>query len=236
MVARAHDIGEREQRAHRVVRVAGAGDRDEGGAGERDAHRFPLPSVDPVVSERASGHALRRHSSAAMRAHAVAVRERGDDEVTLGDAAHLRPDLLHHADELVADRPQLVGGLPAVVPQVRAADTPQHDAHDGVGRRGHHRVGPFRDLDTAGPFKDCSTHGFHLLDATQPRVPLRGLGSYCVTLSSRSTASSLVRPVRTLHLEHPTDLDLAFGAVLAGVDLGKRLERETLGPVDGLVH
>jgi hypothetical protein len=39
-----------------------------------------------------------------------------------------------------------------------------------------------------------------------------------------------------LRLEQLTDLDLAHGAVLAGVDPGKCLERHTLGPFDGLVH
>src|SRR5438477_8651716 len=34
VVARGHDIGEREQRTHRVVRVAGAGDPDEGASGK----------------------------------------------------------------------------------------------------------------------------------------------------------------------------------------------------------
>jgi len=38
-----------------------------------------------------------------VSARAVAVLERRDDEVALGDAVHLCPDLLHHADELVAD-------------------------------------------------------------------------------------------------------------------------------------
>jgi hypothetical protein len=39
-----------------------------------------------------------------------------------------------------------------------------------------------------------------------------------------------------LQLEHPTDLDLARGAVLAGVDASERLEWDTLGPFDRLVH
>src|SRR6266566_1640036 len=47
---------------------------------------------------------------------------------------------------------------------------------------------------------------------------------------------ALVRCIRTLRLEQLTDLDLAHGAVLAGVDPGKCLERHTLCPFDGLVH
>jgi hypothetical protein len=43
--------------------------------------------------------------------------------------------------------------------------------------------------------------------------------------------AALGRCVRTLRLEQLTDLDLAHGAVLAGVDPGKCLERHTLGPV-----
>jgi hypothetical protein len=38
----------------------------------------------------------------------------------------------------------------------------------------------------------------------------------------------LVRRVGMLGLEHPTDLDPALGAVLAGVDPGKLLERARL--------
>jgi len=109
VVARGHDIGEREQRTHRVVRVAGAGDPDEGASGERDAHRLPLASVNPLVAERASGHALRRHSRTAVRACAVAVRERRNDEITNAEVPHRRPNLLHDPDELVADRAQRVG-------------------------------------------------------------------------------------------------------------------------------
>jgi hypothetical protein len=43
-------------------------------------------------------------------------------------------------------------------------------------------------------------------------------------------------PGSFLRLEHLPDLELALGAVLAGVDPGKRLERETFGPFDGLVQ
>src|SRR5437016_13758129 len=46
----------------------------------------------------------------------------------------------------------------------------------------------------------------------------------------------LVRCVRTLQVDQLADLDLALGAVLAGVDPGKRRERHAPGPFDGLVH
>src|ERR1022692_175436 len=63
------------------------------------------------------------------------------------------------------------------------------------------------------------------VNVTELRVTVRTL-----------TVSPLVGCVRMLHLEQLTDLDLALGAVLAGVDPGKRLERHTVGPFDGLVH
>src|SRR5437588_4140116 len=50
------------------------------------------------------------------------------------------------------------------------------------------------------------------------------------------THSPQVDPSRRSSFEHLTDLDLAFGAILAGVDAGKRLERKALGPSYGLVH
>jgi hypothetical protein len=51
-----------------------------------------------AARQRAAGDAARRISRAAVCARAVAVLEQGDDEVALGDAAHLCPDLLRHAD------------------------------------------------------------------------------------------------------------------------------------------
>jgi hypothetical protein len=70
------------------------------------------------------------------------------------DAVHLRPNLLHHTNELVADgRALRVIDLTAVIPEVRAADARHHDADDGVGGRSDHGVGPLRNLDRMGSAK-----------------------------------------------------------------------------------
>ena len=98
--------------------MTGAGDPDESAVGEGHAHSLPLPSVNSVGPKRAPRDAVRRPSCAAVRARAVAELERGDDELALGDAAHLCPDLFHDSDELVADWAQRMRGLAAVVPEV----------------------------------------------------------------------------------------------------------------------
>jgi adenylylsulfate kinase-like enzyme len=51
-------------------------------------------------------------------ARTVAELESGDNDVALGDAAHLRSDLLNDANQLVADRAERVRRLAAVVPEV----------------------------------------------------------------------------------------------------------------------
>jgi hypothetical protein len=88
------------------------------GGGERNAHGLTLTSVDPAVPERAPDNALGGHARAAMCARAIAERERGDNEIAFADTTHLRADLLHDADELVADRAELVVRFPTVVPEV----------------------------------------------------------------------------------------------------------------------
>jgi hypothetical protein len=98
---------------------------------------------------------------ATVCARAVAVLERGNHEVALGDAVHLCPDLFHHADELVVDgSARRVGGLPAVVPEVGATDARQHDAVVRVGRRGDDRVGSVGQLNGARSGVDSSTHRY----------------------------------------------------------------------------
>src|SRR2546421_877259 len=159
VVAGAHHVGEREERPHHFVRMLGAGHRDEGGAGEGDADSLPLASVDFAVPKRTPGDALRCDSRTAVRARAVAVLERGDHEISDGDAAHVGADALHHADELMTDRAHGVRCLSAVVPEIGPADAAQHDADYGVGRRADNRVWPLSDLDRARSFVYGSAHG-----------------------------------------------------------------------------
>ena len=135
-----------------------AADNDERGVGEGDADSLALAAVESVGPERSACDTGRRPSRAAVRARAVAVLERGHDEVASVDLVHPCPHLPDDADELVADRARRVGGLPAVVPEVGAADAGQHDADDGVGRRGDHGVRPVPELDGARSGKDGSTH------------------------------------------------------------------------------
>src|SRR2546430_4850841 len=89
--------------------MIGARDLDQGASREGDAHSLALAAVDSVVPKPATGGAIRRPSRATVRARAVAVRERGDDEVAHTDAAYLCPDLLYYPDELVADWAQRGG-------------------------------------------------------------------------------------------------------------------------------
>src|SRR5919197_984966 len=107
--------------------MAGTGDPDKGAVGEGHAHSLALAAVDALGSKDAADDTARGPARAAVHACAVAVVERSDDEVAPGDAVHLCPDLLHHADKLVADGcAWRVRGLAAVVPQVGAAHARQH--------------------------------------------------------------------------------------------------------------
>jgi hypothetical protein len=119
-----------------------------------------LASVDPVVSEGAPGDTLRRDSGAAVRARAIAVCERGDDEIALGDVSHLCAGLFHHADELVADRAHRVRRFPAVIPEIGAAHGPEHDADHGVGRCLDDGVGPVADLDAVRSAEERGAHAY----------------------------------------------------------------------------
>ena len=67
------------EREH-LVGVPGARDRDERAVGERDAHRLALAAV-AVGRVEAAGDAGRRDAVPAVRARAVAERERRDHEV-----------------------------------------------------------------------------------------------------------------------------------------------------------
>src|SRR5438477_7346471 len=140
--------------------MTGAGDTDKGSVGEGHAHSLCLTPIHAVVAERTPGNAVPRPSCAAIDASAVVVCERGDNEVADSDVVHFCPDLLDHADELVADWAERVRGLSTVVPEVGATHARQHDADDCVGRRDDLWVGPLADLDRAWSREDSSTHGY----------------------------------------------------------------------------
>jgi len=132
VVPRAHHVGQGQQRAQDVIRVPGTGDGDQGAIRQGDAHGLALSAVNLAVPESPTVDALGGDASATVRAGAIAVGKRGDHEIAPGDAPDLGANLLDDADKLVADGTLRVRGLATVVPEVRAADAPQHDAHDGV--------------------------------------------------------------------------------------------------------
>ena len=122
---------------------------------------FALASVHAVVPERSSAGAVRRPAGAAVRAGAVAERERRDDEIALPDVAHFAARFLGDADELVTDRPRRVGRLAAVIPEIGAANAAQDHADDGIGRFLDDGIRAFAELDGMGPPVD---RGSHVLD------------------------------------------------------------------------
>src|SRR5436190_24255039 len=121
--------------------MIGARDLHQGASREGDAHSLALAAVDSVVPNPATGGAIRRPSRATVRARAIAVRERGDDEVAHTDAAYLCPDLLYDPDELVADLAQRVGGLTGLFPWVGAQAAPRQDRTAGMVGSALHGVG-----------------------------------------------------------------------------------------------
>ena len=79
---------------------------------------------------------------------------------------------------------------------------------------------------------------------TRPAEPVPGHedgASEAVTTTTQPRGSTRWPAVRSLailalRLEHLTDLELDLGPILARVDPRLRLEWETLGPFDGLIH
>jgi hypothetical protein len=88
MMAGAHHVRKREQGAQGVVRMAFAGNADERAAGEWYADRLTLATVDAVVAKRSTSDAVRRPSRATVRAGAIAVGERRNDQVSGADTSH----------------------------------------------------------------------------------------------------------------------------------------------------
>ena len=81
-------------------------DLDQRGVGERRAYRLALTAVDAVVAKRPAVHAVGRPASGAVGTRPIAERERGDDQVAGREGAHILPNLVDDADELVTDRPE----------------------------------------------------------------------------------------------------------------------------------
>src|SRR5690606_7302804 len=121
-----HHVGEREQGGQQLLgRLLRGGDERAVGLGDADV--LSLAAVDEVsvavrATEATTVGAGGLHSCLAVRAGVVGPEERGDDEVARTHGVHGAPDLLDHADELMADAARLAHrGAAAVGPQVGAA-------------------------------------------------------------------------------------------------------------------
>ena len=112
----------------------------------------------------------RLDAGAAVDAGVVAVAERHDDEVADAHVLHVRADLLHHADALVADGGARVDVVvTAVGPEVGAADAAGDHLDDRVGGRLDPGVGHLLDADVAGGVDGGCSHGGD--PATRPHTP-----------------------------------------------------------------
>src|SRR5690606_12179093 len=138
--------GEGVGQQHRVLDVDVVGDDGRAHVGKRHAHVLGLAAV---VAAGGVGVAVEATHRAGLRIHVVAIAvqlllaevaaaaedvERHQHPVAHLQVPHRRPDLLHHAGELVAhDLAHARVRHQAVVDvDVRAADARAGDAHDGV--------------------------------------------------------------------------------------------------------
>ena len=161
VVAGRHDVGEREQRGHRLVGVAVARDRDQRAVGKRHPHRLALAAVAVHREEAAVAHALVMPWR--QCGQVPSLKANGAMTKSPWRCADLGADVLDHADELVADRARLERRLAAVVPEVRAADAGQHHADDGIGGLDDGGVRPVADGDLVRGFEKCCAHWSCLL-------------------------------------------------------------------------
>src|SRR5512132_1559488 len=159
-MTRAHHVGEREQRPQHRVLVPRIGNPNQRGARERHTNRLTLTTIDPVVAERAARDALGRDARTTVRAHPVAERERGDNQVALAQVVHVGTRLLHHPDELVPDRADRVRRVAAVIPEVGPANASQDDADDSIRGFLEDRVGPVTHRDVHRAVEDRCSHRF----------------------------------------------------------------------------
>lgn len=158
VVARGHHVRQGQQGGQQR-RVGGDGQLDQGAVGVRDAHRLALAAVDTVESVPAAVPTGDLQALGAVIAGVVAVRERGDDQVTRLETCHVGAGLLDHAEELVTHRPAGLSGRHRLVgPQVAAAHTRPDGAHEGIGGLLDLRVGTVLDPDVSGSVHHCCTH------------------------------------------------------------------------------
>ena len=154
VMARAHHVGERGERARRgggrrgrPRRAAARGCRP-----RADAHGLALAAV-VLPAPVAPGAARGLNAREAVVAGPVREGEGRDHLLAGPDRAHLGADRLDDAHELVAGAPGAAVDLQvaAVRPEVAPADAGVGDAHEGVGRLAQGRVRHLLHPDVAGP-------------------------------------------------------------------------------------
>ena len=159
VVAGAGDVGEREDRPQYRVRMPRPGDLHERCVSERNPDGLALSAVHAVIAVTAALEAIRLPARTAQRRTSRRCRVNGVTTKSPGfKVADIGADLVDDADELVADRAQIVGREAAVVPQVRPAHAGKRDADDRVRWVLDHGVRAFADREVAWAAED---RGFH---------------------------------------------------------------------------
>ena len=134
VVARRHDVREREQRRHQLV-VRPHRQHDERAVRLRDPDGLTLAAVDAVEAVPAPVEARGVQPFAAEHAGSVRPHERRHHEVADLHRADLGADVLDDADELVAHSATGLGVLHLVVrPEIAPADRGAGEPDEGIGR------------------------------------------------------------------------------------------------------
>src|SRR5690606_31751796 len=133
--------------------------------------------------------ALREQVAPAVEARAAGDRERHHHAVAAAQLAHAGPDLLHDADELVAERraDARVRDQPAVQVQVRAAKGGRGDPQDDVERVLDLRVLLVLDPEVRRAVVDRRLHVLLLPSGVEPRPP------YALSTCAGRTAHGITR-------------------------------------------
>lgn len=158
VIAGAGHVREGKDRAQGLIRVVLARDLDERCRSEWHTDALALAAVEAMVAVGAAVQAVRGPAGAADGARPVAEGERRDHDVADVQVAHIGPDGIDDAHELMADRAYVVGRKAAVVPEVRPADAGQGHADDRVGRLLDDGIRTGADGDVAGAVVDRGTH------------------------------------------------------------------------------
>ena len=122
-------------------------------------HRLALAAVDAVPGPQSAVPAGGLQALGAEVARVVRPYERGHHEIAGGDAGHLRADVLHDAEELMAHAAALLGRRHGPVgPQVAPADAGVQHPHQRVGGLLQRRVGHLLHADVAGAVDQGCSH------------------------------------------------------------------------------